>query len=62
MPSSRYAEIAPRVSDICGRYGLPYDTGPLPKQLGAVAPHDPAPGVSRRRPRRKPGPYRPEPV
>jgi NADPH-dependent stearoyl-CoA 9-desaturase len=36
MPSSRYAEIAPRVRDICRRYGLPYNTGPLHKQLGAV--------------------------
>jgi NADPH-dependent stearoyl-CoA 9-desaturase len=36
MPSSRYAEIAPRVRDICRRYGLPYNTGPLSKQLGTV--------------------------
>jgi linoleoyl-CoA desaturase len=36
MPSSRYAEIAPRVRDICRRYGLPYNTGPLRKQLGSV--------------------------
>ncbi|MGA7704683.1 MAG: acyl-CoA desaturase [Solirubrobacteraceae bacterium] len=36
MPSSRYAEIAPRVRDICERYGLPYNTGPLRKQLGSV--------------------------
>ena len=36
MPSSRYAEIAPRVRDVCHRYGLPYNTGPLTKQLGAV--------------------------
>ena len=36
MPSSRYAEIAPRVRDICRRYGLPYNTGPLHKQLGTV--------------------------
>ena len=28
MPSSRYSEIAPRVRDICHRYGLPYNTGP----------------------------------
>ena len=28
MPSSRYSEIAPRVRDICRRYGLPYNTGP----------------------------------
>jgi NADPH-dependent stearoyl-CoA 9-desaturase len=36
MPSSRYAEIAPRVRDICRRYGLPYNTGPLHRQLGSV--------------------------
>jgi fatty acid desaturase len=36
VPSSRYAEIAPRVRDICRRYGLPYNTGPLRKQLGTV--------------------------
>jgi linoleoyl-CoA desaturase len=32
MPSSRYGEIAPRVREICKRYGLPYNTGPLSKQ------------------------------
>jgi fatty acid desaturase len=36
MPSSRYAEISPRVREICRRYGLPYNTGPLRKQLGTV--------------------------
>jgi NADPH-dependent stearoyl-CoA 9-desaturase len=36
MPSSRYREIAPRVRDICRRYGLPYNTGPLHRQLGTV--------------------------
>jgi fatty acid desaturase len=36
MPSSRYGEIAPRVRDICKRYGLPYNTGPFSKQLGTV--------------------------
>jgi linoleoyl-CoA desaturase len=36
MPSSRYAEIAPRVRDICRRYELPYNTGPLRRQLGTV--------------------------
>jgi linoleoyl-CoA desaturase len=36
MPSSRYAEIAPRVREICRRYGLPYNTGPLHRQLGTV--------------------------
>jgi fatty acid desaturase len=36
VPSSRYAEIAPRVRDVCRRYGLPYNTGPLSRQLGTV--------------------------
>ena len=36
IPSNRYAEIAPRVREICDRYGLPYTTGPLRKQYGNV--------------------------
>ncbi|GAA1273682.1 acyl-CoA desaturase [Pseudonocardia aurantiaca] len=36
IPSNRYAEIAPRVREICERYGLPYTTGPLPKQYAKV--------------------------
>jgi linoleoyl-CoA desaturase len=36
MPSTRYAEIAPQVKDICGRYGLPYNSGPFMQQLGMV--------------------------
>jgi NADPH-dependent stearoyl-CoA 9-desaturase len=36
LPSSRYAEIAPRVRDICHRYDLPYNSGPFYRQLGAV--------------------------
>jgi fatty acid desaturase len=36
MPSSRYAEIAPRVKDICERYELPYNSGPFSQQLGMV--------------------------
>jgi NADPH-dependent stearoyl-CoA 9-desaturase len=32
MPSSRYKEIAPRVKEICERYGLPYNTGPFGQQ------------------------------
>ena len=36
MPSSRYAEIAPRVRQVCARHGLPYNTGPLRRQLGTV--------------------------
>ncbi|MDX6616156.1 MAG: NADPH-dependent stearoyl-CoA 9-desaturase, partial [Solirubrobacterales bacterium] len=36
MPSSRYAEIAPRVRRICDKYGLPYNTGPFLKQWAMV--------------------------
>jgi fatty acid desaturase len=36
LPSSRYAEIAPRVRDICHRYNLPYNSGPFHRQLGTV--------------------------
>ncbi len=36
MPSSRYQEIAPKVREICERYGLPYNTGPMRKQWGGV--------------------------
>jgi linoleoyl-CoA desaturase len=32
MPSSRYAEIAPRVKAICEKYELPYNTGPFLQQ------------------------------
>ncbi len=36
MPSTRYGEIAPKVREICVRYGLPYGSGPLHTQLGMV--------------------------
>ncbi|HYB34410.1 MAG TPA: acyl-CoA desaturase [Mycobacterium sp.] len=36
MPTRRYAEIAPEVRDICGRYGIPYNSGPLLRQFGTV--------------------------
>jgi linoleoyl-CoA desaturase len=57
MPSTRYAEIAPRVKDLCERYELPYNTGPLFKQLSTVQRtilRLAFPGGSRRP---KPGPY-----
>jgi fatty acid desaturase len=59
MPSSRYAEIAPRVRDVCHRYGLPYNTGPFSKQLGNVQRTILRLAFPGGRPRRKPGPYRP---
>jgi NADPH-dependent stearoyl-CoA 9-desaturase len=36
IPAHRYAEIASEVREICQRYGLPYNTGPLGKQFGSV--------------------------
>jgi fatty acid desaturase len=36
LPANRYAEIAVEVREICERYGLPYNTGPLGRQFGSV--------------------------
>jgi NADPH-dependent stearoyl-CoA 9-desaturase len=36
VPSSRYAEIAPQVRDLCERYELPYTSGPLLTQYAQV--------------------------
>jgi len=59
MPSSRYAEIAPRVREVCERYGLPYNTGPLHRQLGSVHRTILRLAFPGGRVRPKPGPYRP---
>jgi linoleoyl-CoA desaturase len=61
MPSSRYAEIAPKVKDICERYGLPYNTGPFSQQLGMVQRTILRLAFPGGKPRPKPGPYRGEP-
>ena len=37
LPARRYPEIAAEVREICERYGLAYNTGPLRRQLGSVA-------------------------
>jgi len=58
LPSSRYAEIAPRVRDICRRYGLPYNTGPLRRQLGTVHRTILRLALPGGRPRPKPAPAR----
>jgi linoleoyl-CoA desaturase len=58
MPSTRYAEIAPRVKDICMRYGLPYNSGPFLKQLGMVQRTILRLALPGGQPRPKPGPYR----
>ena len=36
LPAHRYAEISEEVQEICKRYGLPYNKGPLHKQFGTV--------------------------
>jgi fatty acid desaturase len=59
MPSSRYAEIAPRVRDVCHRYGLPYNTGPFSKQLGKVQRTILRLAFPGGRAQPKPGPYQP---
>ncbi|OLT27300.1 fatty acid desaturase [Actinomadura sp. CNU-125] len=33
MPSNRLAEVAPRVRALCEKYGLPYHSGPLSRQV-----------------------------
>jgi linoleoyl-CoA desaturase len=60
MPSSRYAEIAPRVKAICEKYDLPYNTGPFLQQWLMVQRtiiRLAFPGGTERP---KPGPYRGE--
>ena len=36
IPGHRYAEISVEVREVCDRYGIPYNTGPLHKQFGSV--------------------------
>jgi len=36
LPSNRYAEIAPRIQEICSRYGLSYTSGTLPQQVASA--------------------------
>ena len=36
IPAHRYAEISVEVREICERYGIPYNAGPLHKQFGSV--------------------------
>ena len=60
MPSTRYAEIAPRVKAICERYELPYNTGPFLRQLGGVQRTILRLALPGGTPRPKPGPFRAE--
>jgi fatty acid desaturase len=54
-------QIAPRVKEICERYGLPYNTGPFRKQFGSVQRTILRLAFPGGRPRPKPGPFRGEP-
>jgi fatty acid desaturase len=36
LPANRYAEISVEVQEVCERYGLPYNVGPLHEQFGSV--------------------------
>ena len=36
LPSNRYPEVAPRVRALCARYGIPYNSGSLWRQLGTT--------------------------
>ena len=58
MPSTRYGEIAPRVREICEKYDLPYNTGPLWKQYFMVHRTIARLAFPGGKPRPKPGPYR----
>ncbi len=60
LPSTRYAEIAPQVKDICERYGLPYNSGPFMQQLGMVQRTILRLALPGGKARPKPGPYRGE--
>jgi linoleoyl-CoA desaturase len=58
LPSTRYAELAPQVKDICERYGLPYNSGPFSQQLGMVQRTILRLALPGGEARPKPGPYR----
>ncbi len=60
LPSTRYAEIAPQVKQICERYGLPYNSGPFAQQLGMVQRTILRLAFPGGEARPKPGPYRGE--
>ena len=57
MPSTRYGEIAPKVREICKRYELPYNTGPLVQQWSMVMRTITRLAFPGGKPRKKPGPY-----
>ncbi len=56
IPARRYPQIAAEVREVCERYGLDYNTGPLRKQLGSVARKICRLALPGRRPERAPAP------
>jgi len=60
LPSTRYAEIAPQVKQVCERYGLPYNSGPFGQQLAMVQRTILRLAFPGGTARPKPGPYRRE--
>jgi NADPH-dependent stearoyl-CoA 9-desaturase len=36
LPANRYGELSTEVREICDRYGIPYNSGPLRRQFGSV--------------------------
>ena len=53
IPAHRYAEIAVEVREICTRYGLPYNTGPLGRAVRFGGQEDRPPGPPGPRERRR---------
>ncbi|MDJ0360526.1 acyl-CoA desaturase [Rhodococcus sp. H29-C3] len=60
MPSTRYSEVSPKIKDICERYQLPYNSGPLMQQWGMVHRTIARLAFPGGKLRPKPGPYRPD--
>ncbi|MDQ6745937.1 MAG: fatty acid desaturase, partial [Actinomycetota bacterium] len=60
IPAHRYGEIAVEVRDICQRYALPYNAGPLRKQFGSVVKKIVRLSVPGRRGQEAPEPVAPE--
>ena len=44
MPSTRYGEIATKVTEMCQRYGLPYNSGPFHSSSGWCSERSPGSG------------------
>src|SRR3954451_5051494 len=61
MPSTRYAEIAPRAKDICERNDLPYNTAQFLKHRASVQRTLLRLAFPGGKPRPKPGPFQGDP-